>query len=102
MRGTPRAQIVDGNGTVIVDSGDAGSEIKTADAAYTLAPNGVIYSIIEWSNWCKAAPKQQLTVATLQPFGLGRNQASANGNEPIAYCSASSAASTVQATPWAP
>jgi hypothetical protein len=102
MRGTPRSQIVDGGGKVIVDSGNGGAEISTGDPAYTVAPNGVVYAIVEWDNWCKSSPKQKLTVATYQPFGLGRNQAKSNGNAPIAYCSSSSSKSTVKATPWAP
>lgn len=102
MRGTARSQIVDGSGHVIVDSGTGGSEIKTSDPAYTVAPNGVVYSIIEWDNWCKSSPKQKVTVAVYQPFGLGHYQAKAPGNAPIANCYASSSKSTVTATPWTP
>jgi len=102
MRGTPRTQIIDGNGKVIVDSGNGGSEIKTTDTAYTVAPNGLVYVIIEWDNWCKASPKQNVTVATIQPFGLGGNKAHSNGVAPVAYCSSSSSHSTVKAQAWAP
>ena len=102
MRGTPRSQIVDGSGRVIVDSGNGGSEIKTSDPAYTVAPNGVVYAILEWDNWCKASPKQKVTVAVYQPFGLGHYTATAPGNAPIAYCSSSSSKSTVKAQAWTP
>jgi hypothetical protein len=102
MRGTPRTQIIDGNGKVIVDSGNGGSEIKTTDTAYTLAPSGVIYVIIEWDNWCASSPKQNVTVATIQPFGLGGDKAKANGAAPVAYCSSSGHHSTVLAQAWTP
>ena len=91
-----RSQIVDGSGHVIVDSGTGGSEIKTSDPAYAVAPNGVVYSIIEWDNWCKSSPKQNITVATIQPFGLGGDKAKANGAAPVAYCSSSSSHSTTR------
>jgi hypothetical protein len=102
MRGTPRSQIIDGSGHVIVDSGNGGSEIKTSDPAYTIAPNGVVYAIIEWDNWCKASPKQKVTVAVYQPFGLGHYTAKATANAPIAYCSSSSSGSKVKAQAWTP
>jgi hypothetical protein len=102
MRGSPRSQVVDGNGHVIVDSGNGGSEIKTSDPIYTVAPGGVIYDTLVWDNWCKSSPKQKVTVAVDIPFGLGRLQAKANGNAPIAYCSSSSSKSTVIGQAWAP
>jgi Protein of unknown function (DUF4232) len=102
MRGTPRSQVVDGHGHAIVDSGNGGSEVKTTDTVYTLAPNGVIYDILEWDNWCKSSPTQKVTVGVYLPFGLGHLVAKANGNAPIAYCSSSSSKSTVLAEKWLP
>jgi hypothetical protein len=102
MRGTPRSQIVSGSGSVIVDSGSGSGEISTGDPVWTLIPNGVVYSIIEWDNWCKSAPKQKVTVAVYVPFGLGRLQAKAPGDAPIANCSSSGSKSKVAATQWNP
>ena len=102
MRGTPRSQIIDGSGHVIADSGNGGSEIKTSDTPYAMAPNDVIYVIFTWSNWCKTAPKQKASAAVVMPFGLGRMVAKANGNAPIPNCSSSGHSTSVSAMQWAP
>jgi hypothetical protein len=99
MRGSPRSQIVSGSGSILVDGG---GEIKTGDPVYTMAPDGVVYDTIVWHNWCKSAPKQKVTVAVYIPFGLGRLQAKANGNAPIAYCFSASSKSTVDGQAWMP
>lgn len=103
MRGTPRTQIVDGTGKVIADSGTAGSEISTGDPVYPLAPNGAVNTIVDWGNWCKAAPAQPVVVAAVMPFGLGRMVAkpiSPNPKAPICYSSGT--VSTVSAEAWTP
>jgi Protein of unknown function (DUF4232) len=102
MRGKPRSQILDGSGAVIVDAGSGGAEISTADTVYTLAPNGIIYDILEWDNWCKSAPKQNLTVAVYMPFGLGRLVAKANGVAPVPGCYASGLPTKLSADYWTP
>jgi hypothetical protein len=102
MRGTARAQILDGHGSVIADAGSGGGEISTADPVYTLTPNGQINTIVQWGNWCKAAPAQQVTVAMVMPFGLGKITAKANGDAPIPTCYASNAPSSVSAEAWLP
>ena len=102
MRGKPRTQLVDGSGKVIVDAGNGGAEISTADPVYTLVPNGVIYDILEWDNWCKSAPKQKVTVAVVMPFGLGRFVAKSNGDAPIPYCSSSGSGTMLSADAWTP
>ena len=48
MRGRPRAQIIDGSGKVIVDSGNGGIEISTGDPIQALAPGGVSYNFFDW------------------------------------------------------
>ncbi|MGD0121262.1 MAG: DUF4232 domain-containing protein [Candidatus Limnocylindrales bacterium] len=104
MRGTPRTQILDSHGNVIADSGNAGSEIKTSDPVYPLAPNGQIFTIVTWSNWCKAQPSQPYASAAVLPFGLGRVVAkpyTAKTTYP-AGCYSSGTATTVSAEPWAP
>jgi hypothetical protein len=100
MRGTPRLQIVDGSGKVLVDAGSHGGEVTTADPVYILIPGGVVYGIGEWDNWCKSAPKQKVAVAVVMPFGLGRFVAKSNGDAPIPYCSSSGHSSTVSAQAW--
>jgi hypothetical protein len=102
MRGTPRTQIIDGFKKVIGDSGNGGAEISTGDPVYTLAPNGVIYNIVTWGNWCKADPKQDVRVAAAMPYGLGRLVSGPNGVAPIPGCYASGTATAVSAEAWAP
>jgi Domain of unknown function (DUF4232) len=102
MRGTARAQILDGHGSVIADAGSGGAEISTGDPVYTLTPNGQINTIVQWGNWCKAPPAQQVTVAMVLPFGLGKITAKANGDGPVPTCYASNAPSSVSAEAWLP
>jgi hypothetical protein len=102
MRGTPRTQIVDGSGKVIADAGTGGGEISTGDTVYSLAPNNVIYNILNWGNWCKSAPKQKVYVAAYMPFGLGRITAKALGNAPIPNCYSSGTHTTLSAEAWLP
>jgi hypothetical protein len=103
MRGTARTQILDSHGSVIADSGSGGSEIKTSDPVYPLAPSGLVRSIVTWSNWCKAKPSQPYAAAAVLPFGLGRIAAKAYTATTTypAGCYASGAATTVSAEAWA-
>ena len=100
MRGTPRIQMIDGNGSVLTDSGSG--EISTGDQVYTLAPNDGINTIVDWVNWCKSAPAQKVTVAVVMPFGLGKFVAPANGDGPIPACYSSGSGATVSAEAWLP
>lgn len=102
MRGKPRTQILDASGHVLADTGNGGAEISTGDPVYTLAPNGVIYSTLEWDNWCKSAPKQNLTVAAYIPFGLGRFVAKSNGVAPLPNCASTGSPTALFSDSWAP
>jgi hypothetical protein len=102
MRGTPQTQILDGHGSVIGDAGSGGGEVKTSDPVYTLAPNGTINDIVTWGNWCKAAPAQNVRVAVVMPFGLGKIAAPALGAAPIPTCLASGQSTSVSAEQWLP
>ena len=102
MRGTSEAQILNGGGTVIADAGSGAAKVKSSDPVYTLAPNGTINTIIAWGNWCKAAPSQKIKVAMVEPFGLGRIVAPANGNAPVPTCYASGSSTVVSSEAWLP
>jgi hypothetical protein len=102
MRGKPRTQIVNGHGTIIADAGAAGGSVSASDPVYTLAPNGIIYDIVTWGNWCKAAPAQNLTVAVVLPFGLGRIAANQIGAAPVPSCYSSGTGQTLSAEHWLP
>lgn len=102
MRGASEAQILNAGGTVIADAGSGAAKVKTSDPVYALAPNGTIYTIVQWGNWCKAAPTQNLKVAMVEPFGLGRIVAPANGVAKVPACSASGSATVVSSEAWLP
>jgi hypothetical protein len=98
MRGTPQSRIVNAGNIIIVDSGAVG--VTSADPIVVLAPGAKSYNILQWNNWCKAAPSQNVKVAVVLPFGLGALLAGANGPAPIPSCYASGSKSTVSAEDW--
>jgi hypothetical protein len=102
MRGTSEAQIVDGHGKTIADQGSGTASVRSTDPVYPLNPGDGINTIVQWDNWCKAAPAQKITVAMVLPFGLGRIVAPANGNGPLPTCYSSGSATTVSSEAWLP
>jgi hypothetical protein len=102
MRGTSEAQILNAGGSVIADAGSGAAKVSSSDPVYTLAPNGTINTITQWGNWCKAAPGQNLRVAVVEPFGLGRIVAPAAGVGPVPTCYASGSVSIVSSDAWLP
>jgi hypothetical protein len=102
MRGASEAQILNAGGTVIADAGSGAATVKSSDPVYALAPNGTINTIVQWGNWCKAASTQNLKVAIVEPFGLGRIVAPANGVVNVPACSASGSATVVSSEAWLP
>ena len=102
MRGRAEAQILDASGTVIADAGSAAARVLTTDLIYPLAPNGKINSIIHWGNWCKTAPAQNVRVAVIEPYGLGRMVAPASGAAPVPACAAPASGPLVHADAWLP
>ena len=102
MRGASRAQILNGSGTVIADAGSSAAKVSSSDPVYALAPNGVIRTITQWGNWCKAAPSGNIRVAMIEPFGLGGIVAPANGAGKVPTCYASGSATVVSSEAWQP
>jgi hypothetical protein len=102
MRGASEAQILNAGDGVIADAGSGAAAVKSSDQVYTLAPNGTISTIVQWGNWCKPAPTQNLKVAMVEPFGLGRIVAPANGVAKVPGCSASGSATVVSSEAWLP
>ena len=100
MRGTSQAEILNSGGTIIATAGAA--KVSSSDPVYTIAPNGTINTITQWGNWCKAAPSQNIKVAMVEPFGLGRIVAPANGVAPVPTCYASGSATVVSSEAWLP
>jgi hypothetical protein len=102
MRGASEVQILNAGGGVIADAGSGAAAVKTSDPVYALAPGGTINTIVQWGNWCKPAPTQNLKVAMVEPFGLGRIVAPANGVAKVPGCSASGSATVVSSEAWLP
>jgi hypothetical protein len=102
MRGSARVQILNSGGTILADAGSSAAKVSSSDPVYVLAPNGEINTIAQWSNWCKAAPSQNLKVAMVLPFGLGRIVAPAIGVAPVPTCYASGSATTASSEAWLP
>jgi hypothetical protein len=102
MRGTSEAQILNGSGVVIASAGSAAAKVSSSDPVYTVAPNGTINTITQWGNWCQSAPSQQIRVAMVEPFGLGRIVAAPIGVAPVPTCYASTSATAVSSEAWLP
>ena len=102
MRGTSQAQILNSGGTVIASASSGAAKVSSSDPVYKLAPNGTINTITQWGNWCKGAPSQNIKVAMVEPFGLGRIVAAANGVAPVPTCYASASATVVSSEAWLP
>ena len=102
MRGTSRAQILNSGNIIIADAGSSAAKVSSSDPVYTLAHNGVIRTITQWGNWCKAAPSQNIKVAMVEPFGLGTIIAPANGVGKVPTCYASGSATVVSSEAWLP
>jgi hypothetical protein len=102
IRGASEAQILNAGGGVIADAGSGAATVKSSDPVYALAPGGTINTIVQWGNWCKPAPTQNLRVAMVEPFGLGRIVAPANGVAKVPGCSASGSATVVSSEAWLP
>jgi hypothetical protein len=102
MRGSSRAQIVDGHGSIIGDAGAASAVVTTNDPVYTVAPNGQVNTIVTWGNWCKPNPSQKVTVQMSLAFGLGRVKAPPLGDAPIPTCYANNQPTMVSSEGWLP
>jgi hypothetical protein len=100
IRGSSEAQILNAVGSVIADAGSGAATVKSTDPVNALAPNGTVNTIVQWGNWCKAAPTQNLKVAMVEPFGLGRIVAPANGQAKVPACSGG--ATMVSSEAWLP
>ena len=87
---------------MIADAGSGAATVKSGDPVYALAPHGTINTIVQWGNWCKSAPSQNLKVAMGEPFGLCRIVAPANGVAKVPACSASGNATAVSSEAWLP
>ena len=67
VRAVARPQLVDGQGTVLIDGPAA-----APSAPLTVDPGGVLTTLVQDSNYCGPAPLPPVTVAFVMPDGTGR------------------------------
>jgi hypothetical protein len=100
MRGTVEAQMVDGGGAVIADSGPGSAMIVPSDPFFAVHPGDKFHTSVLWSNWCPKGPPQPVTVGLVLPLGLGRLVANPSGPTPVPGCVSSGSPSAVTSGRW--
>lgn len=98
IRARSRPQLVDGQGTILIDSAAAASS-----TTLTVAPGGRLRTMVEDGNYCGPAPTAPVTIA----FVLGDNDrviASpvSPGDATVPPCNGPAVAASIQMQPWAP
>jgi Protein of unknown function (DUF4232) len=98
IRARSRPQLVDGRGTILIDSAAAASS-----ATLTVGPGGTLRTMVEDSNYCGPTPKAPVTVA----FVLGANDRVVAspvppGDATVPPCNGAAVAASIQMHPWAP
>ena len=97
--GTPQAQLIEGGGTLVADSGKAPSD-KHAD---TLAPNGQIKDVITWANQCQPLTVKTIGIVVTLPSPLGQlSLPTVGASGLLPTCTSSGSPNTLSAQPWAP
>lgn len=76
VRGTPRLQMIDSTGRVLIDSAAAGPSgeprVAPGDKQIELAPGGRARTTVTASNYCGATPTLPIDIAFTLPSGGGR------------------------------
>lgn len=98
IRARSRPQLVDGKGTILIDSAAAASS-----ATLTVEPGGRLRTMVEDGNYCGPAPTAPVTIA----FVLGPNDRvvaspASPGDRTVPPCNGSAVAASIQMHPWAP
>ena len=101
MRGEAQAQMVDGVGHVLADSGAASARMTSDDPYYALGPGDRIGTTVEWGNWCPRGPSQPVTIAFVLPLDLGRFVSSTGPHTPVPTCTGSDD-TTASSARWTP
>lgn len=91
LRGTPRLQLVDAGGHILIDSKTQGAaglpHVSSGDATWTLAPNGWVTTMVQVSNYCgSTTPVMPTTVAFYLPSNGGRLVAAAGSGGSVPPC----------------
>ena len=101
MRGEAEAQMVDGVGRVLADSGAASARMTSDDPYYALGPGDRIGTTVEWGNWCPRGPSQPVTIAFVLPLDLGRLVSITGPHTPVPTCTGSDD-TTASSARWTP
>jgi hypothetical protein len=76
IRGTPRLELLDSGGAVLIDSATAGPSgepnVKPGDTEFRVAPGGHLRTEVQATNYCGAAPSPPIDIAFTLPSGGGR------------------------------
>lgn len=91
VRGTPRVQLVDGSGAILIDSKDAGASglphVLPGDPRIKLAKGASAKTDIASSNYCGGiTTSDPVTVALILPKGLGRLVAAPGSGAGVPPC----------------
>jgi hypothetical protein len=93
-----RPQLVDGRGTILIDSAAA-----TSSATLTVEQGGKLRTMVEAGNYCGPAPTAPVTIA----FVLGPNDRviaspPSRVDATVPPCNGPAVAASIQMHPWAP
>lgn len=91
LKGTPRLQLVDAAGHILIDSKAMGApglpHVSPGDKAWTLAKGGWVTTMVKVSDYCgSASPVMPTTIALVLPSGGGRILAAADPNGSAPPC----------------
>ena len=91
LRGTPRLQLVDAGGHILIDSSTQGASglphVSTGDKTWTLAHSSWVTTMVQVSNYCGATtPVMPTTIGFYLPSNGGRLVAAAGSGGSVPPC----------------
>jgi hypothetical protein len=107
LRGTPRLQLLDKAGHVLIDSKTAGASglphVAPGDKTFKLAPSSSVTTMVQVSNYCGATnPVLPTTIAFYLPNATGRLVAAADSGGGVPPCNGSPGSDgSIQMNGWA-
>lgn len=108
IQGTPRLELVDANGRVLIDSTTAGPSgaphVAPTDPTFELAPNDRLTTEVQASNYCGPAPSTPIDIAITLTAGGGRLLATpdtgVSSAEAVPPCLGSAATAEIAMNGW--
>jgi hypothetical protein len=98
VRSTEKPQLVDGKGSVLIDG-----VAPASSRALTMAPGGILKTLVQDSNYCGPAPVAPVSVAFVLADG-GRFVATpfSPTDATVPPCNGAGSAAVIEMQPWAP